>query len=173
MDKYIKKLNHDVLDKFDFDKYGEALEKQDLQELTNALKILHDAFLEVYGTSCIDEDYEWILLPAIIQSTKNGLLTIGLVVLDLESSGEHWGTTFLTKQGTFDFDNEDSPEMKRTMREQWIPYKYYYTVDIPCDIHVSPEDYPPEIQQMLNTCKETYSELDFSNDERLDDSFEL
>jgi hypothetical protein len=61
------------------------------------LKQMHDAFVEVYGTDYLDNgDYEFVELPAVIKGRNTGHISLGIVTLDLESSGEHWGTFFLT-----------------------------------------------------------------------------
>ncbi len=53
---------------------------------------MHDAFIETYGTDYHDSDYEFVELPAVIQGRNTSHNDLGIVTLDLESSGEHWGT---------------------------------------------------------------------------------
>lgn len=63
---------------------------------------MHDLFVEVYGTDYLDSNFEFVGLPAVIQGRNTGHIGLGIVMLDLESSGEHWGTFFLTPMGVID-----------------------------------------------------------------------
>ena len=47
----------------------------------------------------VDESYGMVMMPAVVKGTESGIKALALVTLDLESSGEHWGTTFLTPGG--------------------------------------------------------------------------
>ena len=58
------------------------------------------------------------------------------------------------------------------MKEQWIPYNYFYAADIPGDIHVLGFDCPAEVQQILDACSGSRSEVDFTVNEDLEDDLE-
>ena len=54
------------------------------------LKEMHGAFVKTYGTDYLDNgSYEFVSIPAVIRSRCTGKLCLGIVTLDLSSSGEH------------------------------------------------------------------------------------
>jgi len=60
---------------------------------------MHDIFIEVYGTDYLDSSYEFVEIPAVIQGRETGHFGLGIINLNLESSGELWRTYFLTPRG--------------------------------------------------------------------------
>jgi len=102
---YIERLNK-ILPTVDFTKLDESCNSADDSYAKDILKQMHDAFVETYGTDYLDSGYEFVELPAIIQGRNTGHIGLGIVTLDLESSGEHWGTFFLTPRGVIDQGSE-------------------------------------------------------------------
>ena len=52
------------------------------------LKEMHGAFVKTYGTDYLEEgEFEFVNIPAVIRSRNTGKLCLGIVTLDLESSG--------------------------------------------------------------------------------------
>ena len=106
---YIDKLNKDIFPQLDFEKLHESC-NADLQYAKDVLKNLHDAFVDVYQTDSLsDRDFEFVLVPAVIQAEKTGTLSLGILTLDIASSGEHWGTIFFTDQGLIDGNDPNLP----------------------------------------------------------------
>ena len=174
IDAFLEKLNNEVLSKLTMKECGRIYSKQDIPAMTALLTDMHKAFLSVYHTEILDEDYEWVMLPAVIRARKDGLLTVGVVTLDLQSSGEHWGTSFLTPAGMVDLQNTDHrPEFRDRMIKQWIPYDYYYTPYVPGDIHVNPSLAPEAVQKMLDACRADEAETDISEESETEDDLEL
>ena len=90
-------LDTEVFPKIDFEKYLEACNKHNTEYPSELLGMFHQAFVSVYGNNPITQaDTEWIICPAVLRSKATGQILIGLVELDLSSSGEHWGTNFLS-----------------------------------------------------------------------------
>jgi hypothetical protein len=59
--------------------------------------------VEVYRTDNLDYgDYEFVDVPAVIRGRNTRHIGLGIVTLDLQSSGEHSGTFFLTPRGVID-----------------------------------------------------------------------
>ena len=174
IDSFLEKINREVFGKLSIKECGRIYSQQDIPAMTEVLKDMHKAFLSVYQTEILDDAYEWVMLPAVIRSQKNGLLTVGIVTLDLQSSGEHWGTYFLTPAGMVDLHNTDhTPAFRDRMIKQWIPYDYYYTPYVPGDIHVNPSLAPENIRQMLDACHADDAEADILEEVETEDELEL
>ena len=160
MDDYLKAVNRDVLPGFHWLGLKQAYQNHDYEPVKQLLKKLHDAFLKVYGTDCLDESYDFILAPAAIRVRATGDIYAGLVELDLSSSGEHWDTSFITPCGVFSQSDETLNEQQREYVDSFIPYDYYYTSDIPGDIHVDKGNIPDDIREMLTFCNPFYETED-------------
>lgn len=115
------------------------------------LKQMHEAFVKTYGTDYLEDgEYEFVDIPAVIRSRSTGKLCLGIVTLDLESSGEHWGTDFITPYGVASQDDPNMPEeIQAYIRNNFIPYDYWYTADVENDIHVSLDDVPDDVAGLI------------------------
>lgn len=98
---YIKSLNG-ILADIDFVKLDESCNSDKDNYVKETLKKMHGAFVEIYGTDYLDSGYEFMDLPAVIQERGTGHIGLGIVTLDIQSSGEHWGSFFLTPRGVID-----------------------------------------------------------------------
>ena len=99
---FIGKVNT-ILEEVDFEKLLESANGQDQSYAMETLKQLHQAFVDIYGTDCItDRELGFIDVPAGIRGRKAGEVFLGLVTIDLESSGEHWNTQFIMEDGVVD-----------------------------------------------------------------------
>lgn len=71
-------------------------------------------------------------------------------MLDVESSGEHWGSTYFSSFGIIEDDFTDlSEEQKNYVKSQIVPYDYWYTVKIADDIHVDFNSMPKEVENLI------------------------
>lgn len=93
--EFIDKVN-EILDKTDFLLLNMSCNTENTSYAAETLLAMHQAFEEVYGEGYVDEKYGMVMMPAVVKGTESGIKALALVTLDLESSGEHWGTTFLT-----------------------------------------------------------------------------
>ena len=113
-------------------------------------------FEEVYGEGYVDEKYGMVMMPAVVKGTESGIKALALVTLDLESSGEHWGTTFLTPGGPLVQGNAElTEEQKRAIREYYIPYDYWYTPLVERDHHVNFTDMPETVANIRRLVDES------------------
>lgn len=72
--------------------------------------------------------------------------TLALVTLDLESSGEHFGTIFMTPGGMMEQESSSlSEKQKQALAEYYIPYDYWYTPLVERDHHVDFTQMPEEV----------------------------
>jgi hypothetical protein len=150
---YIERLNI-LLPTLDFAKLDHSCNSNKDGYAKEILKQLHDAFIEVHGTDYLEVgSYEFIELPAVIRGRNTGHIGLGIVTIDLESSGEHWGTFFLTPNGVIDQNGEKlkSAESKY-LSTVYIPYNYWYTVTVERDHHVNFDDIPEKVAKMLEYC---------------------
>ena len=149
---YIEQINSYHLPEINCLELERACNSDDDSYAKVVLKGLHDAFVDVYGTATLDDSHEFVLLPAVIKGTNTGHMGIGFVELDLQSSGEHWGTYFLSPIGLLQQGGTNlKPVQAQYISEHYIPYEYWYTVDIPHDIHVN-QNTPDKVAELLSAC---------------------
>lgn len=151
---YTNNLNLDMRRKtLDFKAIVNSLRTGDNTDAKEMLKMLHDEFVNAFGTDDVDNligDEEFIHLPAVCKSRDTGELHIGLVYVDLESSGEHWGTRFITEKGFIGHDDfeKDHPDYKYI--KDIGSYDYWYTPTYDDDIHSSIENAPDDVLELIN-----------------------
>lgn len=90
---------------------------------------MHGAFISAYGCNYLEMgEYEFVELPAVICGRRSRHIALGIVTVDLQSSGEPWGSFFLTPEGVLDQGSESLTETDRNyLRENFAPYDYWYT----------------------------------------------
>ena len=146
--KYIDKVNR-ILSSVDFNRLDCSCNGYDKDYARSILQALHKAFVSVYQTDYLDRgEYEFVELPAVIRGRNTGHIALGIVTLDLESSGEHFGTFFLTPHGG----EHITEQQQEYIRKTFIPYDYWYTPEVKHDIHVDFESVPPEVAGLLEAC---------------------
>lgn len=161
VDIYIEYLNANVLNRIDYQRLQESYGTEDKAYAKGILNILHQAMVQAYGTEHLNQDeVEYALVPGVIQSKENGNICLALLELDLQSSGEHFQTGYLTKMGVLSYGNPElSKEARNFIKEMYGPYDYGYTATIPNDIHVSPESFPPAVKEIVSTFRNYETEL--------------
>ena len=157
---YIEQLNY-LLPTVDFPKLDKSCNSEDDSYAKEILKRMHDIFTDVYGTDCLDSGYEFVDLPAVIQGRNTGHIGLGIVTLDLESSGEHWGTLFLTPKGVIEQGGENiKPDQSKYLSTVYIPYEYWYTASVERDHHVDFDNAPEKVAALLNHCYSEQPEME-------------
>ena len=151
---YVNNLNLDMGRKEpDFKAIVESLKTEDKTEAKEMLKKLHDVFVNSFGTNDVDnliDDEEFIHLPAVCKSRDTGELHIGLVYVDLESSGEHWGTRFITGKGFIGQDDFEKDHPDYAYIKAIGNYDYWYTPIYDDDIHSSISNAPVDVLDLIN-----------------------
>lgn len=143
-----------ILSNVKFPLLSRSCNGHDIGYAKEVLQKLHQAFVDTYGSDCIKSVYgDFLDVPAVIQGIKTGNIALGLVTLDLSSSGEHWGTAFFTEHGVIDQCDENlSAASRKYLQEYFGSYNYWYTPEIPGDIHVDFENLPGKVQTLLSAC---------------------
>ena len=94
----------------------------------------------------LNEEYGMVMMPAVVCGRDSGIRTLALVTLDLESSGEHFGTIFMTPGGLLEQGTSSlSEKQKQALAEYYIPYDYWYTPLVERDHHVDFTQMPEEV----------------------------
>ena len=149
---FIDKLNV-RLPTVDFVKLDQSCNSEDTTYAGEVLKLLHDSLVETYGTDYLDDSHEFVELPAVIRGRNTGHIGLGIVSLDLQSSGEHWGTFFLTPKGVIAHGSENvSKDRAQYLKDNYVPYEYWYTATLERDYHVNFENIPEKVSELLNAC---------------------
>jgi hypothetical protein len=144
--EYIDKINNDVIPYIGWSGMSLAYQRDSMAVPTDLLKMLHEKFVEVYGTDHVEPDNGMLTVPGVVQ-THDGKLYTALLELDAASSGEHWGTTFFTPKGVLS-DQSADPEIQ-TEVQKMVPYEYWYTVEMERDHHVDWSICPDEVNNMI------------------------
>ena len=134
-----------VLEKVDFDLLQESYKTEEKEYAKGVLNELHEAMVDIYGHNTLDfPRFDFVHVPGVIHCKKTKETCITLLTLDLSSSGEHWETYFLNRNGVEQQGQGDT-------LERYIPYQYMYTADIPCDIHVKYNKLSGAITEILES----------------------
>ena len=130
------------------------ISKHFFSKLTGQVFILStNEEIDVYGEEPLSrDDYNFVDMPAVIRG-QNGKMCLGIVCLDLSSSGEHWGTTFFTPYGILEQGNQMSAVEQKFIR-QFSPYSYWYSPEIEGDIHVDFDETPDDVAGILGSCRD-------------------
>lgn len=154
---YIDKLNSEILSRIDFEKLDRSCNFGSNGYAVEVLKELHETFVGVYGTDDLDCEHGFTCVPAVLRGRTGGRLAVGLVLLDLESAGEHYGSYFFTQHGVIDDGADDNtPKASAYLKQHFVPYDYWYTVYIQRDHHVDFDNVPGKVADILD---QVYTEL--------------
>lgn len=130
-----------------------TLDSENMPETKEMLELMHEVFCSTYGTACVDDidagSEDMFYLPAVIKSRETDAVCIGLVLVDIEASGEHWETQFMLGGNFYHDNDENMPDEIKTEREKIGVYDYWYTPDYYGDIHSDKNAAPKEILEML------------------------
>lgn len=160
--EYVDYINENILSKIDYEQLQESYGTEEKAYAKTVLNALSQAAVEHYGTAYFDgfDENEYVVLPGIIRSKDNGNICLGLLEIDLQSSGEHCGTDFLVKYGCVPQFNEEMPdEVRSFLRNTYGSYDYMYTLGIETDHHVDLESAHEDIREMLDTFEDYSFEM--------------
>mgnify|MGYP002509870386 CR=1 FL=1 len=151
---YINNLNLKLDEEaIDFTKVAASYKTEGKHEAKELLKKMHEAFCETHGSICVDDlidsDESMFYLPAVIKARNTGAVCVGLVLVDVESSGEHWDTQFVFSNGFCPNSPENISEETKRERSEIGVYDYWYTPKYYGDIHTDFSAVPEDVQQML------------------------
>ena len=150
-ERYIDELNK-YLKTVDFKKLHLSVNSTTKNDYAKeVLKSITEIFESIYGKEPLTRNnFSMVEVPAIIYSPNNLQLHLGLVMLDIESSGEHWGSTFFTPFGIIEDDfSELTESQKKYVKNEVLPYNYWYTVKIDGDIHVDFDEMPRMVENLI------------------------
>lgn len=149
-DDFLCAVEFDILPHIDFAMLEASYSTPERAYAKQVLATLHQACVKAYGERALSADRsgDFVAVPAVIHAKNTGELCIGLVSLELLSSGEHWGTDFLTEHGVLTQGMADDPVHQERIRRM-IPYDYWYTPHIAGDIHVNFFNIPAEAKELL------------------------
>ena len=147
-ERFYDALNKDIFPNISWGDLGDAYEKRDFGYIKEILRKMHNAFVVAYGTDTLNEDMGFVSVPGVVLG-GNSEICLALLDLDTMSSGEHWGTTFLTPYGIYQ-DEEKCHPLAKQYSSKMIPYEYWYTVGFDEDHHTDLESCPRDIREMID-----------------------
>lgn len=145
--EFIDRVNKEVIPSIGWYGIKKAYETGDMTVPIDLLRMLHENYLEVYGTNHLDSSDGITTVPGVVLAA-DGNLYVALLDIDACSSGEHWGTTFFTPNGVLSDSSEDD-EVLGEIRKL-VPYKYWYTVELETDHHVDWDECPEKVENMID-----------------------
>ena len=149
--EYLDRVNKEVIPCIEWVGMKNAYKTGDMSVPIDLLRMLHEKYLEVYGTDHIESSVGMVTVPGLVQAA-DGNIYPALLDIDASSSGEHWGTNFFTPRGVFS-DQSDDNDIKNEIRGL-IPYKYWYTPMFETDHHVNWNSCPEKVMEMLAAATE-------------------
>ncbi len=145
--KYVDKLNKDVFGKVNWAKMKSAYKTGDMTYPTDVLKQMSDAFYEVNGNDVyLNDNAEMVIVPGVVKA-QDGNIYPALLTIDCQSSGEHWGTTFITPDGVLD--DQSEVQSVRDAVKKIGTYDYWYVPYYQGDCHIDWNKCPDEAFNML------------------------
>lgn len=143
---------------FDLQKVSASYHTEEKTEAKELLKLFHNEFCKAFDTECVDDlidsGEDFIHLPAVIKSRETGDICIGFVEVDIDSSGEHWGTNFLFDRGFVSHNDTLDRNPMVPQRQAFGVYDYWYTPDYYGDIHSDKSTAPKDVREMLEYARE-------------------
>lgn len=151
--RFIQSVNS-ILEELDFEELERSCNGSDPSYAQEILQRMHQAFLNIYRTDCLtDPGLSLVELPAVIRGKRTGEVTLGLVTLDLAASGGRWNTLFITPVGVLSQNKEKMSRIQRTfLLEKFMPYDYWYTPEVPCDVHINYDNVPYKVVRLATAC---------------------
>lgn len=151
--KFINAVNS-ILAELDFEELDQSCNGKDPSYAQDILQQMHQAFLNIYRTDCLtDPGLSLVELPAVIRGKRTGEVTLGLVTLDLTAAGSRWNTVFITPVGVLSQNKEKMSRIQRSyLLEKFMPYDYWYTPEVPCDVHIDYENVPYKVVRLATAC---------------------
>ena len=157
-DQYAGHINSRILPFIDYTEL-QASYASDMVYAKGILNRLHEAMVEIYGSERLEDDGGdgFVLIPGVVRGIDSGKMCVALLELDLSSSGEHWGTSFLCEYGVIGQDgiekvSNNDAVLKAEITEivsKYLPYDYCYTASVIGDIHINWNRLPEEIKDVL------------------------
>ena len=145
--EFIDRVNKEVIPSIGWYGIKKAYETGDMTVPIDLLRMLHENYLEVYGTNHLDSSDGITTVPGVVLAA-DGNFYVALLDIDACSSGEHWGTTFFTPNGVLSDSSEDDEVLSEIRK--LVPYKYWYTVELETDHHVDWDECPEKVADMID-----------------------
>jgi hypothetical protein len=171
-DQYVDYINESILPFVDYEKLHSSY-GTDMVYAKEVLYLLHEAMVKTYGGESLDEDMGdegFVIVPGIVCGKETGNISLALLDLDLSSSGEHWGTSFLCRHGVVSQSSDIHTPAGKDMSTLIGNYDYCYTAAIPNDIHIDKAALPKEVKAILEDFRNHKADLTRPADAAPDDS---
>ena len=145
---------HSILRSLDFEELDRACNGRDPTYAQEILQQMHQAFLNIYRTDVVtDPMLALVDLPAVIRSRKTGEVTLGVVTLDLTDAGKRWNTVFITPVGVLSQREENMSRIQKIyLQEKFMPYDFWYTPEVPCDMRINYDHVPHSVMRLVTAC---------------------
>lgn len=151
--RFVEAVNG-ILRELDFEELDRSCNGRDPSYAQEILRKMHQAFLDIYGTDCLTDPAVTVVeLPAVFRGRHTGEVAIGVVAIDLTAKGCIRNAVLLTPVGVLNQSKEKLSRIQKTyLMEKFVPYDYWYTPEVPCDIHIRYDNVPYKAVRLLTAC---------------------
>ena len=151
--RFVEAVNG-ILRELDFEELDRSCNGRDPSYAQEILQKMHQAFLDIYGTDCLTDPAVTVVeLPAVFRGRRTGEVAIGVVAIDLTAKGCIRNAVLLTPVRVLNQSKEKLSRIQKTyLMEKFVPYDYWYTPEVPCDIHIRYDNVPYKAVRLLTAC---------------------
>ena len=114
---------HSILRSLDFEELDRACNGKDPTYAQEILQQMHQAFLNIYRTDVLTD------------------------------AGKRWNTVFITPVGVLSQRGENMSRIQKIyLQEKFLPYDFWYTPEVPCDMRINYDHVPHSVMRLVTAC---------------------
>lgn len=150
---YVERVSDEIISILNFNELSNSYLSEENKYGKYVLKKLYDIFVDIYGTDCLNTDYEVACVPSIIKPEKSEFCIIGITMIDIELM-QRYGTAFFTEKGVLDeLDDYMAEEDNKYMKNKLLHYKCWYTIYPDKSYIQIINEGPDKVKEIIKYCR--------------------
>lgn len=160
-ERFVDAVN-EILRHIDFPAVIHSCNSGNQQLAKRVLCQLHRAFVEAYGTDFIKQPSEqFVDVPVVVRGRRNGILTLGLAVLDMHIAGKLTHMALFTPEGISELHCVRHQSFnQRHFLKNYDVFDYWYTPEIAGEKYVNFHFLPSLVYSLLRDSVEAHDSYD-------------
>lgn len=161
-ERFVNAVN-EILRHIDFPAVIHSCNSGNQQLAKRVLCQLHCAFVEAYGTDFIKQPSEqFVDVPVVVCGRRNGILTLGLAVLDMHMAGKLTHMDLFTPEGISELHCVRHQSFnQRNFLKNFDVFDYWYTPEIAGEKYVNFHFLPSPVYSLLRDSVEAHGSYDW------------